>query len=278
MTSVQHWRIGDVTVTRVEERVTPVAWERLVPDGQALVADARPWIDPFVSTSGSHLLLSVHSFVVQTPQTLIVVDTCVGPKDSTLPGDPAFGARLADSIPGGTDAVGVVICTHLHFDHVGWNTIERDGQRVPMFANAKYLLSEDELAAERDDEDTASYNASIEPLNQAGCLQPVESSHRVDDYVSLEPSAGHTPGHVSVRITSAGSQALITGDIVHSPIQLANPDASSTPDVDPPMAIATRKRYIDELLASETLILGSHFGPPTAGHLTRNAHGAIEFS
>lgn len=272
------WQIGAVSVTRVEERITPVPWKGLIPGGDNLVEGLRPWIDPFVSSSGSHILLSVHSFVVETPQTVLVVDTCVGlDTDLSLTGDPTFEGRLAEALPSGIASVDIVVCTHLHFDHVGWNTVERNGVRVPTFPNATYLVTEAELAAERDEEDTAAYRASIEPLERAGCLQPVSGDHRIDDFVTLEPTPGHTPGHVSLRIASNDASALITGDFVHSPLQLAHPEVSSRPDADPDRAIATRRRMIADLADTDTLVLGTHFAPPTAGHVTRNVDGDVEF-
>ena len=111
------WSIGDVRITRVEERITPVPWKSMVPDASKLVNDCRPWLDPFISSSGDYLLLSVHSFVVETPENVIVIDTCVGDGgDLPLQGDPTFGDRLAAVVPGGLDTVDIVVCTHLHFD------------------------------------------------------------------------------------------------------------------------------------------------------------------
>lgn len=268
------WTVGSVEITRVEERITAVPWDGLAPGGAELVEPCRPWIDPFVSGSGSHLLLSVHSFVVQTPDTLIVVDTCVGTNPGArLPFDPTFGDRLASALPGGLDAVDIVVCTHLHFDHVGWNTTERDGVHVPTFPNARYLVTEAELAAERDDEDAGAYALSIEPLESAGCLDPVRSDHRIDPWVTLVPSPGHTPGHVSLRIVDGDQHALITGDFVHTPIQLAHPGVSSNPDFDKAQATQTRRDFVDELANTDVLVLGTHFAPPTAGHITRDDTG-----
>ena len=271
------WNIGAVTVTRVEERISAVSWNWLVPEAKELVDRSRPWIDPYTSEDGSKLLLSVHSFIVQTPDTLMVIDTCVGTSEGkSLPGDADFGARLTAALPGGFDAVNIVVCTHLHFDHVGWNTVERDGSFVPTFPNATYLVSTHELEAPRDEEDSASYAESITPLEEAGCLQSVSSDHKIDDWVSLEPSPGHTEGHVCVRITDGDQVALITGDIIHTPIQLAHPTVPSNPDRNPAEAIATRQRVIAEVLDTDVLILGTHFGPPTAGHL-RSRDDGIHF-
>ncbi len=271
MTTHLEWSIGDVKVTRVEERVIPIPWAALVPGGEQHIDACRPWMEPFITETGSHFLLSVHSFVVQTPENLIVVDTCVGDTDEfQLPGDPGFGERLASALSGGLDGVDVVVCTHLHFDHVGWNTVEVEGQRRPRFANARYLVSADEMRADRDEEDTASYMRSVEPLRVAGVLDEVALGHRIDEWVALEPSVGHTPGHVSVRITSDEQVAVITGDFIHTPLQFAHPEASSNPDHDKAQATATRERYVTELANTETLVLGSHFAPPTSGKIKQN--------
>ena len=276
MSELLNWDIGSIRVTKVEERINPVPWANLVPDGADLLETCRPWIDPFVSSSGRYLLLSVHSFVVETPDTLIVVDTCVGPDESKrLRGDGGFGDRLDAALPGGLDAVDVVVCTHLHFDHIGWNTTERDGRRVPTFPNARYLISEAELAADRDEEDSAAYAESVAPLVEAGCLDPVPSGHRIDQWVALESTPGHTPGHVSVRLSDGDRSALITGDLAHTPLQFAHPQAGSSADVDPAMATATRRRVIGDLADTDVLVLGTHFSPPTAGYLRRREPGLV---
>lgn len=267
------WNVGPVEIQRIEERISPVPWDLLVPGGAEHVEACRPWIDPFVSGSGRYLLLSVHSFVVRTPKTMIVVDTCVGPSDKfELEGDADFSGRLAVALPGGFDAVDVVVCTHLHFDHIGWNTFEVDGVHVPRFPNARYLVNDTELASGRngrmgDEQDEAAWAASIQPLLDRDLLDAVDDHHQVDPWVTLEPSPGHTPGHTSVRVSDGDNTALITGDMFHTPLQFPHPDASSLPDADKDQAIATRHRYIDELTNRDVLVLGTHFAPPTAGRL-----------
>ena len=268
------WHIGDIVVRRLEESVAIMEWDRLVPGAAKHVSSERPWIDPYVTANSEALLLSIHSFVVQTPKNTIVVDTCIGPaQEGSLPGDAEFGERIARAFDQVLESVDVVVCTHLHFDHVGWNTIERDGEIVPLFPNARYLVSEAEFALERDAEDTAAYDRSIAPLDEAGVLDVVASNHRIDEWVSLESTPGHTPGHVSVRLRDGDHVGLITGDIVHSPIQLAYPKLSATSDADPPVAVATRRQVIAEALDSNLVLFGTHFPPPTAGWLRQTSEG-----
>jgi len=284
MGEVQHleWRVGDVIIRRVEARVTAVPHGSLCGGLTPEVVDEhRPWVDPFVADDG-RMLLSIHSFVIHDGSTTMVVDTCVGAHgDRPLPQDPHHLEQLRDAIDGGLDAVNVVVCTHLHFDHVGWNTI-RDastGDLVPTFPNATYLVSRDELENFADHDHSGIAGVSVDPLVAAGCLRAVDSNHQITDSVSLVATPGHSPGHVSVAISSNGSRALITGDIVHTPIQFVRPDITADRfDSDSDQAISTRRQMIDVVADGDTLVLGTHFPPPTAGRLRRSPDGIVIFS
>lgn len=277
------WQVGEVVIRRVEARVTAVPHGSLSTAITPEVVDEhRPWIDPFVAADG-RILLSVHSFVITAGATTIVVDTCVGDHgERPLPNDPEFPGRLAAAIVGGLDAVDVVVCTHLHFDHVGWNT-RRDptsGRLVPTFPNARYLVSRTEYDAAREHHGIGHdiLGVSITPLVEAGRFDPVDADHRISDTVRLVPTHGHSPGHVSVLVESNGERALITGDIVHTPIQFVRPDITADRfDHDPVAARATRRRVIDDVADGATLVLGTHFPPPTAGRVHRSADGTVTF-
>jgi glyoxylase-like metal-dependent hydrolase (beta-lactamase superfamily II) len=272
------WRVGEVTVTRVAESVIPLRPELLLPEvTDDLIDGERPWIDPFFDDRG-RIRLSVHTFVVESDGATIVVDTCVGGEPGRpLPSDPGFLDRLDATIVGGTDAVDVVLCTHLHFDHVGWNTVVRDGTRVPTFANARYLFGAAEWAgfAKRDHDGIA--DTSIRPVIDAGLADLVETDHRITDEVRLIPTTGHTPGHVSVLVESGTHSALITGDVVHSPIQFAHPAIAASADHDADAARSTRRSLIARFAGTDTLILGTHFAPPTGGYLHRDGAGGVRF-
>lgn len=273
------WRIGDVTITCVVESVVPVPAGYLITGlTDDLVAAQRPWIDPFFGDDGA-LLLSVHSFVVQSGDTTIVVDTCAGMhEDRRLGGDPTFLARVGATIAGGIDAVDVVVCTHLHFDHVGWNTVpDGRGGRRPAFPNARYVVTVGELDgfADRDEDGVAP--TSLDPLVAAGVLDRVESDRRITPEVRLLPTPGHTPGHVSVLIESGGETGLITGDAAHSPIQFTHPElAAGRVDHDSAASTRTRRELIARYADAGTLVLGTHFAPPTAGRLVTDG-GAVRF-
>ncbi len=273
------WRIGAVTVTRVEESVIPLRPELLIPDlTTELIACERGWVDPFFDDK-DRIRLSVHSFVVISDGMTIVVDTCVGGAlERPLPGDPAFLDRLDHAVHGGLNAVDMVLCTHLHFDHVGWNTVVTDDGRVPTFVNARYLFGRTDWEAlgGRDHEGVA--ETSIQPIIDAGSAIFVDTDHRLTGEVRLMASPGHTPGHVSVLIESRGESALITGDTAHSPIQFGHPElAATTFDWDCEQSRRTRRVLIDRYADTDTLVLGTHFPPPTAGHLVRRDPDAAVF-
>jgi glyoxylase-like metal-dependent hydrolase (beta-lactamase superfamily II) len=158
---------------------------------------------------------------------------------------------------------------------VGWNTQLVDGKWVPTFSRARYLIGRAEYDYWRAEEANADparspFHDSVKPVFEAGLVDLVETDHRVCDEVSLEPTLGHTPGHVSVRIRSKGQEALITGDFTHHPCQLARPDWASRADFDPAAAQATRMRMFGELSDSGALVIGTHFATPTAGRVVRD--------
>ncbi len=274
---ILHFRIGGVTITQVIERITGVPSDAIVPGITTELIAAAPWAAPYFAEDG-RLLLSNHTFVVQSGDTTIVVDTCVGTAlERPLPGDAGFLDRLAAAIDGGLAAVDIVLCTHLHFDHVGWNTILIDGRWEPTFPNAQYLVTRPELDHVLVDDHMGVLEPSIQPLLDAGLLDAVPTDHRVTDEVALLSTPGHTPGHVSVLIESAGERATITGDATHTPLQFAHPELAATRfDHDSEQSTATRRALIAEHLDTDRLVLGTHFAPPTAGHL-RTVEGAVQF-
>ena len=149
-----------------------------------------------------------------------------------------------------------------------------DARWVPTFANARYLMGRVEFEhwraqRERDDME-AVFADSVRPVYEAGRVDLVETDHRVCDEIDLVPTIGHTPGHVSVRISSEGEEALITGDFMHHPCQIAHPEWSSTADTDADQAHRTRERMLKELSERPVLVIGTHFAGATAGRIVRD--------
>ena len=277
------WQVGAVTITQVVESKGASPPSFFFPDVAPEDVQRHAWLRPHFAHRDGRLFASIHAFVVESEGRRIVVDTCVGNDKER---DLAMWNRLQGPFLEKLAAAGhspesmdVVLCTHLHVDHVGWNTRLVDGRWVPTFPNARYLLGRTELAhwlASAGDEDRRIMADSVRPILDAGLADPVESDHAVTGEVRLEPTPGHTPGHVSVRIRSQGREAVITGDVMHHPVQCAEPRWQSHFDVDPDAARATRRRFLEEQADRDVLVLGTHFAAPTAGHVVR-AGAAWEF-
>jgi glyoxylase-like metal-dependent hydrolase (beta-lactamase superfamily II) len=233
---------------------------------------AVPWLAPFIDEKG-RIILSMHALVIETSSRTIVVDTCIGndkvrsyPRWNMMQGDFLQRFEAAGFAPEKIDAV---LCTHMHVDHVGWNTRLVDGIWVPTFPNADYLFAEEEWAYWRTEEQEYGpvIEDSVEPIFAAGLAKLVASNHQVCAEVQLEPTPGHTPGHVSVHITSNGQEAVITGDMIHHPCQIAHPDWSSTADENQTDSATTRDAFLAKYSDRPVLIIGTHFAAPTAGYI-----------
>ena len=285
------WTVGDAKITSIVESETPTSprfmYDKL--DKIAVLERARkaPWLRPhFVSDEG-YLLQKIHCLVIEIGDHRVAVDTCVGNdkvRDNEFWHDQQ-GPFLDDMVKAGyePDDITHVICTHLHVDHVGWNTRLVDGQWVPTFPNARYLFVDTEFehwkTAESLFEGEDVFGDSVAPIADAGLADLVAIDHRVCDQVWFEPTPGHTPGHVSVVIESHDDKAIITGDMTHNPIQIADPNLSSKFDTDPDAARDTRKLVFPGWADGETLIIGTHFGTPTAGTMHPDGDGyRLEFA
>ena len=273
------WRIGRVTISKIVELEVTGGSRFILP--QAIYDEILPieWLRPHFADERGRLKMSIHALVVETPERRIIVDTCLG-NDKGGRRIPTWnnlqGPFLADLAAAGfpRESIDTVLCTHLHVDHVGWNTMLEGGRWVPTFPNARYLMGRVEFAHwraqhERDDM-VAVFADSVSPIHDAGLADLVEIDHRICDEVSLVPTIGHTPGHVSVRIASDGEAALITGDFMHHPCQIAHPEWSSAADSDPETARCTRERMLRELCDRPVLVIGTHFAGATAGHIVRD--------
>ncbi|MGH1576718.1 MBL fold metallo-hydrolase [Planktotalea sp.] len=263
-------RIGDVEVWRILESNDPFKTpEELFPNAGA---DVRDIIERHVSgaccAQSGKLILPVQGFLLKTPDHLILVDACVG-NDKTVPSTPDWhqrkGTRFMDSLAAaGADVADVdyVLCTHLHTDHVGWNTRLVDGRWVPTFPNAKYMLPEadDDFFSEHAE---VLYSESVSPVVEAGQSERVSAGHMLGDYVSLIPTPGHTPGHVSVLIKSGDAEAVITGDAIHTTAQLAHPEWHFKYDMDGDQAEASRRALLGNAAERNQRVLGSHFALPS---------------
>ena len=272
------WRIGDVTVTKVVELEGAGGTRFILP--QATREAVRPlrWMYPHFMDEEGRLKMSIHALIIETPGRRILVDTSLGnDKPRQAPNwSMRQGTFLQDLAAAGfaRESIDTVACTHLHVDHVGWNTMLVDARWVPTFPNARYLLGRKEFEYWRTQQENAEQRTvfadSVQPVFEAGLVDLVELDHRLCDEVSLTPTLGHTPGHVSVRIVSRGEEALITGDFIHHPCQLARPDWASAADYDSAHSTRTRREVFDKLAGQPVLVIGTHFAGPTAGRVVRD--------
>jgi glyoxylase-like metal-dependent hydrolase (beta-lactamase superfamily II) len=262
----------------VKEVEIPIPGKGIVPDAtpEALAPHAA-WLRPHFVTEDGRLRLLIQALVVESRGRRIVVDTCVGnDKQRTLPiFDGLHTSFLDDLARAGfpRESIDTVVCTHLHVDHVGWNTMLVGGRWVPTFPNARYLVvrTEWEHWSKQDDRSMGDIlGDSVRPVVEAGLVDLVEPGHAVTDEVALEPTPGHTPGHTSVRIRSAGAELVITGDLMHHPSQCAHPEWASIADSDADEARATRRAFLAAEAARGTLVIGSHFAGPHAGRIVRD--------
>jgi glyoxylase-like metal-dependent hydrolase (beta-lactamase superfamily II) len=278
------WRIGDVTVTKVVEMEVTGGSRFILPQATYEAILPTTWLQPHFADERGRLKMSIHALVIETPWRRIVVDTCLG-NDKEGRRIPTWNNLqlpfLADLEAAGfpRDSIDTVLCTHLHVDHVGWNTMLVDGPKgakvwVPTFPQARYLMGRDEFrhwydSHERPDMD-AVFADSVKPVYDAGLVDFVETDQQICDEVNLIPTLGHTPGHVSVRIVSRGEEALITGDFMHHPCQIAHPDWSSAADSDPETARRTRWHMLEDLASRPVLVIGTHFAGATAGRIVKD--------
>ena len=272
------WRIGDVKVSRVVEMEVAGGTRFILPNATRDACRPYRWMHPHFMDDAGNLVMSIHALVVDTGACRIVVDTCIGnDKERDIPAWSHLQTGFLEDLAAAgyaRDTVDTVLCTHLHVDHVGWNTMLVDGQWLPTFPNARYLVAEQEWNYWRDVAASGPVLAdSVRPVIDAGLVDFVPTDHRLCEEVWLEPTPGHTPGHVSVRIASAGEQALITGDCIHHPCQMTRPDWCSSADYDQAAARRTREALLERHADGDTLVIGTHFATPTAGYVKRRDGG-----
>lgn len=281
MSVAQSWQIGGVKITRVIEVEATGGSKFILPDATPEACQEIPWLAPHFMTDDGELIMSVHALVIDTGAHRIVVDTCIGnDKQRTVPAWNGMQTAFLDKLLAAgypPESIDTVLCTHLHVDHVGWNTMLVDGAWVPTFPKARYLFSRTEWEHWDEHEDEAAWGPvmsdSVRPIIEAGLADLVEMDAVICPEVRLEPTPGHTPGHVSVVIEDGGERGLITGDFCHHPCQMARTDWGSSADVDGAMARATRERMLAELASQDCLVIGTHFATPTAGRVRRDGEG-----
>ena len=277
------WQIGEIKVTRILEMEMPLPYRAdtaFMPKATPEAIKKIDWLFPHYVTEEGFIKLAFQVFLVEAPGLRLVVDTCIGnDKPRHMLGGNSLQTSFLEHLATAgwnRESVDLVVCTHLHVDHVGWNTMKDGDAWVPTFPNARYLFgaTEYEYWSKSDDEDQVAIMLdSIKPVFEAGLVDLVETNHVISDEIKLIPTVGHTPGHVSVILESGRQNAMITGDFMHHPCQIAHPEWTVTFDEDPEAAASCRKRILEELADSATLVIGTHFSMPTAGRIITAPEG-----
>ena len=282
---VQTWHIGDARITRIVELEIAGGSRFILPDATRDACRPIDWMVPHFANERGDLIMSVHALVIESQGRRIIVDTCIG-NDKQGRAIPTWNGMqtsfLVDLESAGfaPESIDTVLCTHLHVDHVGWNTMLVDDVWVPTFPRADYLIAREEWDYWRQEDDAHSeaiLSDSVWPIFDSGLARLVEMDHRLTSEVWLEPTPGHTPGHVSVHIGSRGENAAITGDCMHHPCQMTHPEWCSPADFDRDAARATRESLLAHWQERGTLVIGTHFATPTAGRVRPLAQGTYWF-
>jgi len=277
-------QVGDITITRVlETERADFEAQGFFPQIQAEQWEPhRQWLQPWaLDPASGNLVFPMQSFVVRTPHHTIVVDTCVGDHKKRL--RPTWnmtssGRYLKNLVTAGVqpEQVDYVMCTHMHNDHVGWNTRLENGRWVPTFPRARYIMSENEWtywSALHKETPQNQIEDSVIPIIESGQAQLVKNDFALSDEVWFESTPGHTPDHVAVRLSSRGQQAVITGDLIHSPVQCVELDWVPRPDYDPELARKTRRAFLERYCDRDVLVCATHFPSPSFGHIVPQGNG-----
>ena len=275
---------GDTRIDRIVEFEGPFmpAADMLKGLTPELLEENRHWLEPDALAEGDVLRLAMQTFVVRTPHHTVLIDTCIGNhKDvSRIPAwNDKTDTRYMDGLAAlglGVDAIDYVMCTHLHVDHVGWNTTKRDGRWVPTFPNARYVFAQTEYDYwQQENAKSANpvFNESVLPIVEAGRAELVGMDHGIGDHFRLLPTPGHTPGHVSIAIGAGGDDAVVSGDIMHSPLQTRYPEISASFDNDPALSAVSRRSFLERFAETPTICCMTHFPSPSMGRIKRWGEG-----
>jgi len=275
MGDVQRWTVGDVVITSVVEAQTDhIPPELFFPAASAAEVAQHEWVVPDFADEAGNIGMRIQALVVEVAGRRLLVDPCVGNgKTLAMPfwNDQSWPFMERFAAAGfRVEGIDTVVHTHLHADHVGWDTRPDGDAWVPTFTNARHLYTEASLEALRDPGGYDNENVlrdSVQPILDAGLADLVAEDADLGDGLGLAPSGGHTRGHVSLWITSQGETGLISGDFVHHPVQCAETEWAEIGDADADEARATRRRMLDEAATSGALFIGTHFPTRPGGRV-----------
>jgi glyoxylase-like metal-dependent hydrolase (beta-lactamase superfamily II) len=285
------FNIGRATITRVEEVYGPTyPATQIFPELSAdILAEHLSWLAPaHYETATGLIKLSVHSWLLQIGGQKILIDACCG-NQKNKPGRPfwhmmntPYLERLA-AAGARADEIDLVMCTHLHHDHVGWNTRAKDGHWVPTFPNARYVFSKPDfeyyLKQDADPKDgpaeLGTFRECVLPVVEAGRADLVAGPYRLNDHIEIMPAPGHSAGHVVFWLESGGARAAFIGDVLHHLLQVYYPNWNFPKNSDVEQARSSRRMVLEHCAARDALMLPAHVGAPFAGRIEATAKGFV---
>jgi glyoxylase-like metal-dependent hydrolase (beta-lactamase superfamily II) len=283
----KRFSVDDLTIHRVIEQETTFLpaldlLPGLTPD---LLAENTPWMrDAGAIDAEGVLILCFQSYIVKTPHHTILVDSCIG-NDKPRPLRPKWNMktdntymRALASAGFSVDEIDFVMCTHLHVDHVGWNTRLQNGRWVPTFPNARYVFGKTEFdywTEQHGKAEVGPFGDSVLPIVEARLAEIVRNDYEIGDHARIVPTPGHTPGHVAFSFGRGKDSAVFSGDLMHSPLQTRYPELSAKFDVDQMQAATTRRNFLERYCDTGTLCCTAHFPSPSVGKIRRKGDGFI---
>lgn len=279
---MERWNIGDISVTRIEESIDLSSCgpeEFFTGFDPEVFRRHMNWLAPrHYNPEANRLVSSIHSWLIRTPHHTILLDTCSG-NHKNRPWNERFHQlntpyieRLAAAGVSPED-IDIVLCTHLHSDHCGWNTQLRNGKWVPTFPNAKYLFSrlEHERWLPKPGSNAGRvelYNDSVLPVMESKQAVLLDGNHQIEDTLMVEPAAGHTIGHVMLTARSGDNRGVFCGDVIHHAIQVFEPGWNTKYCEDQPQAAATRRRLLERCAEEHSLLFPTHFVQPHVAEIS----------
>ena len=275
---------GDLTIHRlIEQETTFLPALDLFPGLTAdVLAENRAWMKQAKAIDDNDvLILCFQSYIVKTPHHTILIDSCIG-NNKPRPTRPKWNMKTDDTYMRSLKAAGIsvddidyVMCTHLHVDHVGWNTRLENGRWVPTFPKARYVFAKGEYdywTEQHAKAELPAFGDSVLPIVEAKKAEIVGHDFSIGDHVRLLPTPGHTPGHVAFTFGRGKDDAVFSGDLMHSPLQTRYPDLAPKFDVDPVQAVATRRSFMERYCETDTLCCTAHFPSPSVGKIRRKGN------
>lgn len=281
--------IGDAEVIQLIELEIGHCFGWLIPDNTPETIREIEWLNEPYRTEDYQLKAVSQSFIIKRAGRILVVDSCIG--DNKIVSDfPAWSHMQTDFLEKleeagiSRDSVTDVLCTHLHFDHVGWNTYLKDGKWLPTFPHARYHFAREEYKdwqdfTDKNPEDTQafSFQHSIMPVIAAGLENFIDPPTDLGDGFTVFPTPGHTRSHVAIRIDAGTESFIIAGDAMHHPCQIARPHWATIVDYDKAQSSSTRRELLTDLDGQPTLFTCTHFSAPSFGRITKDNHNGFIF-